>query len=129
MTYWKYLGGSVATEATSLFTSVKGLPLPAFTAPSPPPFRYRHLWDDLRLELPTFSLSAAFDSYITQSPHGGDHWAVKTFWQVFREGEWQASLVGTFPFLVSPAPVPQGDPIRAVYLWGNTGKFPFQGSQ
>lgn len=110
-------GDSAATETTSLFTSVKGLPLPAFIAPTPPLLSSLYFQEDLRGMGPHDLSQSSLCLFITQNPPVR---ATKDFfWQVFREVDcwaWKSSAV--FPLCSDP--VPQGDPITAVAPLGET---------
>lgn len=123
----------MATETTSLFTSVKGLPLPTSQPPLPITLWFLHLQEDMRQAWAPFSISELpFSLYLTEPFREGE-WgraAKAFFWRFFAEVDWllwKNSVV--FVAGPAPAPVSQGDPIRAMVLWGDERTFTLRLSQ
>ena len=74
---------SVAAEPTSLFTSVKGLPLPTSQPPLPITLWSLHLQEDMRQAWALFSISELpFSLYLTEPfmEGGGGRAAKALFW-------------------------------------------------
>ena len=79
---------SVAAEPTSLFTSVKGLPLPTSQPPLPITLWSLHFQEDMRQAWALFSISELpFSLYLTEPfMEGGVGRAAKAlFWRLFAE--------------------------------------------